>query len=223
MKVSQALTKNKNKLKKRFAFTCDEDDKLRGLVNKFGENNWTVIAGKMKKRSPRQCKDRWVNYLSPVVVNGTWTPDEERLLYEKVEMYGRKWKYLTNFFFGRTDINIKNHYNFLQKKKEKEILKEKYKNNFSNERHAQSDNHIKSAAEIIVNSNGIFNMQTDQKMQIDTKESIGNKSPTSNNSENEKPETNFENQLIEDFINELTTDEPGANEFMIGFYDYLYF
>lgn len=107
---------NQHKIKKRFAFTCDEDDRLRELVHKYGEDNWSIIASKMKKRSTRQCRDRWINYLSPLAINGTWTSEEDKLLIEKVETYGRKWKFLTQFFFGRTDINIKNHYNFIQKK-----------------------------------------------------------------------------------------------------------
>ncbi|OHT13814.1 hypothetical protein TRFO_15931 [Tritrichomonas foetus] len=128
--------------KKRFAFTCDEDDKLRELVSKYGEDNWSTIASKMRKRSTRKCRDRWINYLSPLAVNGTWSPEEDRLLYEKVEMYGRKWKFLTQFFYGRTDINIKNHFNFLQKKAmktgqltqslSKNILSQKPLNNASN-------------------------------------------------------------------------------------------
>ena len=124
MKGSNTLAKNQIKQKKRFAFTCDEDDRLRGLVSKYGEDNWAIIASKMKKRSTRQCRDRWINYLSPLAINGTWTPEEDQLLNEKVETYGRKWKFLTNFFFGRTDINIKNHYNFLQKKMAKEMQKQ---------------------------------------------------------------------------------------------------
>ena len=106
--------------KKRYAFTPEEDDRLRELVEKHGENNWFHIASKMPKRDTRQCRERWFNYLSPKVINGTWTEEEDKFLAEKVSQFGRKWKAIEPFFPGRTDINIKNRWNFLQKKKAKE-------------------------------------------------------------------------------------------------------
>lgn len=106
--------------KKRYAFTPEEDDRLRELVEKHGENNWFHIASKMPKRDTRQCRERWFNYLSPKVINGTWSPEEDKVLAEKVSQFGRKWKAIEAFFPGRTDINIKNRWNFLQKKRAKE-------------------------------------------------------------------------------------------------------
>ena len=107
------------KHKRRSAFTPEEDDRLRELVGKHGENNWFHIASKMPKRDTRQCRERWFNYLSPKVINGVWTGPEDELLAEKVAIFGRKWKSIEPFFPGRTDINIKNRWNFLQKKKAK--------------------------------------------------------------------------------------------------------
>ena len=109
--------------KKRSAFTPEEDDRLKELVEKHGENNWFHIASKMPKRDTRQCRERWFNYLSPRVINGVWTKEEEELLAEKVAIYGRKWKTMEPFFPGRTDINIKNRWNFLQKRKAREEMK----------------------------------------------------------------------------------------------------
>ena len=110
--------------RKKNVFTPDEDEKLRKLVQKFGDKSWHRIADKMPKRSTRQCHDRWVYYLSPSVINGTWAQEEDDLLKSKVAAFGHKWKFFTQFFVGRTDINIKNRYNFL-KKKEMKMLKNK--------------------------------------------------------------------------------------------------
>ena len=112
------------KHKRRSAFTPEEDDRLRELVGKHGENNWFHIASKMPKRDTRQCRERWFNYLSPKVINGVWTQPEDDLLAEKVAIFGRKWKSIEPFFPGRTDINIKNRWNFLQKRKAKDQVKE---------------------------------------------------------------------------------------------------
>jgi hypothetical protein len=96
--------------RKRNSFTPDEDDLLRELVMKHGENNWRRIASKIPKRDRRQCRERWFNYLTPLVINGPWTTEEENLLRTKVTECGRKWKAMQPFFVGRTDINIKNHW-----------------------------------------------------------------------------------------------------------------
>ncbi|OHT13492.1 Transcription factor WER [Tritrichomonas foetus] len=90
-------------------FTPDEDDLLRSAVNKLGTKDWTRIAKYMIStgRSARQCRDRWINYLAPGVVNGNWTEEEEELLVQKQKELGRSWKKIAFFFPSRTEINIK--------------------------------------------------------------------------------------------------------------------
>jgi hypothetical protein len=99
----------------RLSFTADEDDRLCLLVSKYGDDNWELIAATMATRDRRQCRERWLNYLSPAVCNGPWGPQEEALLRDKVAKMGRKWKSMEPFFPGRTDINLKNHWKQMQK------------------------------------------------------------------------------------------------------------
>jgi len=89
-------------------FIQDEDEKLRELVKHYGTNDWKNIASMMQNRSPRQCRERWKNYLSPDVSNQPWTDEEDRLLDEKFKELGKQWSKIAKFFPGRTDINIKN-------------------------------------------------------------------------------------------------------------------
>jgi hypothetical protein len=91
-------------------FTQTEDIKLLELVAAHGERDWPSIARQMQNRTVRQCRERWCNYLAPWVANGPWSADQNALLLEKFKEFGPKWKTLTRFFPGRTDINIKNHY-----------------------------------------------------------------------------------------------------------------
>ena len=127
-------------IKKRYAFTPEEDDKLRSLVNKYGVDNWSRIAMKMKKRSVRQCRDRWFYYLSPAAVNGKWSDAEDAILKEKVDIFGKKWKFITQFFNGRTDINIKNRWNYLKKQEMKSQMLAKEKNNKISGQQPQAQN-----------------------------------------------------------------------------------
>ncbi len=47
-------------------FTPEEDARLQELVAQFGSDNWTVIAQNMDGRTPRQCRERWTYYLTPL-------------------------------------------------------------------------------------------------------------------------------------------------------------
>jgi hypothetical protein len=91
-------------------FSPEENELLRRIVAQYGINDWFLVAQHFQGRTPRQCRDRWRNYVSPEVVNGNWTAEDEELLRAKVKELGRQWATITQFFPGRTDIGIKNHY-----------------------------------------------------------------------------------------------------------------
>lgn len=148
---------NNSKKKKRMKFTLEEDTKLKELVEKLGNKNWQSISDLMPGRNARQCRDRWRNYLSPDVVNGPWTDEEDELLMNKYEKLGPSWKHIAKFFPTRTDINIKSRWNLKQRRiKKEELLKkrinlnkkigQKNSSNFANIMYQQSlvDNYQKN-------------------------------------------------------------------------------
>jgi hypothetical protein len=90
-------------------------------VSELGQIDWSIIADQMEGRTPRQCKERWTHYLSPSITRESWLPNEDDLLLELVNEHGRKWKTFERSFPGRTDINIKNRYNVLTRRKAKEV------------------------------------------------------------------------------------------------------
>jgi hypothetical protein len=102
-------------------FSAEEDQALEALVARDGKNDWHRIALFMPGRDSRQCKERWFHYLSPDVVQSTWTQTEDELLEEKVAQHGRKWKMFETFFPGRVDINIKNRYSVLLRQKNRQM------------------------------------------------------------------------------------------------------
>ena len=91
-------------------FLKAEDDLLKSLVEQYGESNWTLISTHMKRRTARQCRERYKNYLSPKVRNSPWTPEEEALLVQKVQEIGQKWAVIASYFDARSDVNVKNHW-----------------------------------------------------------------------------------------------------------------
>jgi hypothetical protein len=62
----------------------------------------------MENSNPRQCKECWVNYLSPTVSRKSWNEKEDVLLLQKIAEYGPLWVQMKQYFPGRTDANLKN-------------------------------------------------------------------------------------------------------------------
>ncbi|KAK8888491.1 hypothetical protein M9Y10_039570 [Tritrichomonas musculus] len=94
-------------------FTHEEDENLKRLVSFQDPPNWNEIARFMRHRTPRQCRERYNNYLRPDLVNGSWTPEEDELLNRLYEKYGPKWSLIAQSFKGRSAVNIKNHHSSL--------------------------------------------------------------------------------------------------------------
>ncbi|EAY03575.1 Myb-like DNA-binding domain containing protein [Trichomonas vaginalis G3] len=112
----QMMLYKKSNLSVRHKFSSEEDSKLKKLVEKYGENDWTTVASEMKTRTARQCRERFKNYLSPKLTNGPWTEEEDKLLEEKFNEYGPKWAKIAVFFPSRSDVNVKNHWTSLANK-----------------------------------------------------------------------------------------------------------
>lgn len=102
----------------RVLFSEAEDAHLINLVEQYGENDWETISRELKTRNARQCKERWMNYLSPNLSHAPWTVEEDKLLFNKVKKYGKKWKIVGKFFINRSRNCIKNRYNTIVRKSE---------------------------------------------------------------------------------------------------------
>lgn len=102
---TQVATNQRSNKKQKFI--PEEDEALIRLYQQYG-NDWKMISAVLKNRTPRQCRDRWKNYLSPEVSRMPWTPEDDALLYQKFKEFGRQWAIIAKCFPGRTDIHIKN-------------------------------------------------------------------------------------------------------------------
>lgn len=111
-------------------FSPEENEKLKALVLQYGTINWEQIAANMPGRNARQCRDRYVNYLSSDIKHCVpFTSDEDTLILDKVNKLGSNWNIIAQYFNGRSANQIKNRYKYLKKrsrptKKDKLILSE---------------------------------------------------------------------------------------------------
>lgn len=97
------------KPRSRSKFTPKEDEQLTFLVESIGVDiDWKAVAKKMPDRTPRQCKERWINYLAPNLDKSPWKEEEDQLLIKKYEELGPRWKLIAQSFPNRTEINVKN-------------------------------------------------------------------------------------------------------------------
>jgi hypothetical protein len=92
-------------------FTADEDGRLRVLVDRFGRNLWDEIAKLMEGRTPRQCRDRYNNYLIDSINGLPWTPEEDAIVVDQFRIFGHKWAQIARSLPGRNGNQVKNRWN----------------------------------------------------------------------------------------------------------------
>ncbi|KAG7986618.1 hypothetical protein I3843_03G090800 [Carya illinoinensis] len=103
---------------KKGPWTVEEDKKLVHFILTHGQCCWRAIpklAG--LRRCGKSCRLRWTNYLRPDLKRGLLNEDEEQLVIDLHARLGNRWSKIAARLPGRTDNEIKNHWNTHIKKK----------------------------------------------------------------------------------------------------------
>ncbi|XP_065857997.1 MYB-like transcription factor ODO1 [Euphorbia lathyris] len=103
---------------KKGPWTADEDKKLINFILTNGQCCWRAVpklAG--LRRCGKSCRLRWTNYLRPDLKRGLLTDSEEQLVIDLHAHLGNRWSKIAARLPGRTDNEIKNHWNTHIKKK----------------------------------------------------------------------------------------------------------
>jgi hypothetical protein len=100
----------REKIKKRTyeKWTDEEDTNLRQLVEIHDAKNWATIAENVPGRSSKQCRERWLNHLSPELKLESWTDEEDATLIQEYGKIGPKLAQIANLFPGRTAAQVRN-------------------------------------------------------------------------------------------------------------------
>ncbi|RDX77036.1 Protein ODORANT1, partial [Mucuna pruriens] len=103
---------------KKGPWTAEEDKKLINFILTNGQCCWRAVpklAG--LRRCGKSCRLRWTNYLRPDLKRGLLTQAEEQLVIDLHARLGNRWSKIAARLPGRTDNEIKNHWNTHIKKK----------------------------------------------------------------------------------------------------------
>ncbi|XP_059309408.1 transcription factor MYB20-like [Lycium ferocissimum] len=112
---------DKNGVKKG-PWSAEEDKRLINFILNNGQCCWRSLpklAGLL--RCGKSCRLRWINYLRPDLKRGLLSEYEEKMVIDLHAQLGNRWSKIASHLPGRTDNEIKNHWNTHIKKKLKKI------------------------------------------------------------------------------------------------------
>lgn len=89
-----------------------EDEILKAAVMKYGKNQWSRIASLLHRKSAKQCKARWHEWLDPSIKKTEWSREEDEKLLHMAKLMPTQWRTIAPIV-GRTAAQCLERYEFL--------------------------------------------------------------------------------------------------------------
>lgn len=109
-----------------------EDELLAKIVEENGSRIWKTVSEILRDknciRTPKQCRDRWVNYLKKRTSKRPFTTQESISTIEFYSMFGSQWSKLSDLIPGKTENQIKNFINSIIRRNIRRFNKGKLEN-----------------------------------------------------------------------------------------------
>ena len=97
-------------------WTPEEDQLLSEIISWHGASKWDRIAEHIKGRTGKQCRERWITALSPLVSKEDWTKEEDEILLNMQSKLGNQWATIAKVLPGRSSISAKNRFKSLARR-----------------------------------------------------------------------------------------------------------
>lgn len=98
-----------------------EDEILKAAVMKYGKNQWSRIASLLHRKSAKQCKARWFEWLDPSIKKTEWSREEDEKLLHMAKLMPTQWRTIAPIV-GRTAAQCLERYESLLDKAQKKQL-----------------------------------------------------------------------------------------------------
>lgn len=97
-----------------------EDEILKAAVMKYGKNQWSRIASLLHRKSAKQCKARWFEWLDPSIKKTEWSREEDEKLLHMAKLMPTQWRTIAPIV-GRTAAQCLERYEYLLDKAQKKL------------------------------------------------------------------------------------------------------
>lgn len=89
-----------------------QDEILKAAVMKYGKNQWSRIASLLHRKSAKQCKARWYEWLDPSIKKTEWSREEDEKLLHLAKLMPTQWRTIAPIV-GRTAAQCLERYEYL--------------------------------------------------------------------------------------------------------------
>jgi pre-mRNA-splicing factor CDC5/CEF1 len=86
-----------------------EDEVLKAAVQKYGKQQWARVASLLNRKTAKQAKARWYEWLDPSIKKTEWSRSEEEKLLHLAKLLPAQWKTIGPMV-GRTATQCQEHY-----------------------------------------------------------------------------------------------------------------
>ncbi|KAI8096219.1 pre-mRNA splicing factor component-domain-containing protein [Halteromyces radiatus] len=97
-----------------------EDEILKAAVSKYGKNQWARISSLLVRKSPKQCKARWFEWLDPSIKKTEWSKEEDEKLLHLAKLMPTQWRTIAPIV-GRTPAQCLERYQRLLDEAEQSV------------------------------------------------------------------------------------------------------
>ena len=90
-----------------------EDEILKAAIMKYGKQQWARVASLLNRKSAKQCKARWNEWLDPSIRKVEWSRAEDEKLLHLAKLMPAQWKTIGPLVGGRTAVQCQERYEML--------------------------------------------------------------------------------------------------------------